>query len=47
MLPKSAWHLEILVSAAGLEPATHALKGLQTLKTQHLQELLGGHSELL
>ena len=25
--PKSAKHFEILVSAAGLEPATHALKG--------------------
>jgi hypothetical protein len=26
-LPKSAKYFEILVSAAGLEPATHALKG--------------------
>ena len=26
-LPKSAKYFEIMVSAAGLEPATHALKG--------------------
>jgi len=26
-LPKSSKYFEILVSAAGLEPATHALKG--------------------
>jgi hypothetical protein len=26
-LPKSFKHLEVLVSAAGFEPATHALKG--------------------
>jgi hypothetical protein len=45
--PKASKWLKTLVSAAGLEPATHALKGLQTLKTQHLEELLGGHSELL
>jgi len=40
-------HKEFLVSAAGFEPATHALKGLQALNTRHLQELIGGHSELL
>lgn len=36
-----------LVSADGLEPSTHALKGLPALKTRHLQELIGRHSELL
>jgi hypothetical protein len=36
-----------LVSAAGFEPATHALKGVQQLKIKHLQELLGWHSEWL
>jgi hypothetical protein len=46
-LPKSANYFEILVSAEGFEPSTHALKGLPTLETQELEDLLGGHSELL
>jgi hypothetical protein len=38
---------KILVSADGLEPSIHALKGLPTLKMQYLEDLTGGHSELL
>jgi hypothetical protein len=45
--PQMPTCLGYMVSAAGLEPATHALKGARALKTQHLQELLGGHSGLL
>jgi hypothetical protein len=37
----------ILVSAAGFEPATHALKGVGGSQTKHLQVLLGPLSKLL
>ncbi len=39
--------LKEMVSAAGLEPATHALKGVRAMQTKDLHDLLGGHSELL
>ena len=36
-----------LVSADGLEPSTHALKGVGGSQTKHLQDLLGPLAKLL